>query len=378
MGKDKEKFLLKDHLVNREKIAYLANLIKNVDQSFPSKNFQLEILAQIPKLELKARLHLIADKIATYLPSDFKKSVTIILQSLPPVLDENNSDDDFGEFILIPFAEYIAKHGCHTRYLKISLPALKEITKRISVEFAIRPFLDKYPTETLDYFDKWVHDHNYHVRRLVCEGSRPSLPWAPKISLNYKIPLKYLDILFSDSTRYVTRSVANHLNDISKIDPDMVLATLKKWKKSNLQSKTEMNFIIKHALRTLIKKGNQSALQILGFETSPDIKVSRINVDKTQATLGEKVEFSFTIKSNQSLSLLLDYVIESPTKSGSSRQKVYKIKSVKIGAGEIVKINKIHHFKNDTTTFSLYPGTYRFILQINGRQYSTKELELNA
>jgi 3-methyladenine DNA glycosylase AlkC len=48
--------------------------------------------------------------------------------------------------------------------------------------------------------------------------------------LDYKRTIEILDNLYFDKSRYVTRSVANHLNDISKIDGDLVVDVLEKWK----------------------------------------------------------------------------------------------------------------------------------------------------
>ena len=93
---------------------------------------------------------------------------------------------------------------------------------------------------------------NYHHRRLSSEGSRQKLPWAVNINLDYKNTIEILDNLHSDKSRYVTRSVANHLNDISKIDPDLVLDTLQRWKSTNLSE--DIDYIISHSTRTLIKK----------------------------------------------------------------------------------------------------------------------------
>jgi 3-methyladenine DNA glycosylase AlkC len=62
------------------------------------------------------------------------------------------------------------------------------------------------------------------------------------------IPL--LDRLFADSTRYVTRSVADHVNDISKTDPHVALDTLERWRSPGHQRARDMGYVIGHAART--------------------------------------------------------------------------------------------------------------------------------
>ena len=133
------------------------------------------------------------------------------------------------------------------------------MTKRFSSEYAIRDFINHEPKKTYEYFNKWIHDDNHHVRRLVSEGSRPMLPWATRLDdydRHLKKNIKILNYLKDDSSEYVRRSVANHLNDITKFDSSLVIKTISKWnlKKKNLQR------IASHALRTLIKDGKKDAL----------------------------------------------------------------------------------------------------------------------
>jgi 3-methyladenine DNA glycosylase AlkC len=109
---------------------------------------------------------------------------------------------------------------------------LEEITKRFSAEYPIRAFWKTFEEETFEKFVEWSKSPYYHVRRLASEGSRPRLPWGKKILLHYTRTEVFLDVLFTDTARYVTRSVANHLNDISKIDPEFVMRKLDAWENS--------------------------------------------------------------------------------------------------------------------------------------------------
>ena len=89
----------------------------------------------------------------------------------------------------------------------------------------------------------------------------------------------------------MTRSVANHLNDISKVDPALVLKTLQRWIASQQQTDQEMTYITKHALRTLVKQGNQDALALLGFGAKPDITVTNFCTSTPSVRLGSAFEF---------------------------------------------------------------------------------------
>jgi 3-methyladenine DNA glycosylase AlkC len=246
--------LLKDIYFNHNKIDKLADEILLVYKDFDSVNFIKETVSEFPRLELKQRIFHITNMLYKYLPTNYLEAIKIIEKALPKELNNDLSDGDYGDFIYAPYSEYVALYGLEKRYLKESLQLLEKITKRFSAEFAIRHFWNNHQKITYKHFLKWSKNKNYHVRRLASEGSRPRLPWGKNISLDYRETEIFLDNLFYDKTRYVTRSVANHLNDISKFDPDFVLQKLSAWERSHKQNKKEMTYIRKHATRTLRKR----------------------------------------------------------------------------------------------------------------------------
>jgi 3-methyladenine DNA glycosylase AlkC len=247
-----KKFSLKDHLFNQLKITKIAHEIHRVYPAFDENQFIQRTVGKFPELELKERISWISDTLKVFLPENYREATTILLESLPPPNDNTKTDNDFGDFIYAPHADFVAKYGCKEEYLSFSLKALKEITTRFSAEDAIRYFINAFPEETLRELQTWSLDPHYHVRRLASEGTRPKLPWAQKINIAVEKALPILDNLFSDTTRFVTRSVANHLNDISKIDPELTLSTLNKWQQSQKQNPKEMEYIIKHSLSSTL------------------------------------------------------------------------------------------------------------------------------
>jgi 3-methyladenine DNA glycosylase AlkC len=364
----KEKFSLKDHLFNKESVSFLADLFVAGDSSFNKKKFVNEVMMKFPELELKARIGFIAEVLGEHLPNDPRTAMKMIVKALPPKLDPTKTDDDFGSFIFAPLGEYVVRHGCSEKYVQQSLLTLREITMRFSMEDAMRAFLNKFQVETLAQYDKWVSDKNYHVRRLVSESTRPSLPWSQKIAVDYKVPLKYLDTLYSDKTRYVTRSVANHLNDISKKDPALVVATLKRWNKEGKQTESEIAWITKHALRTLVKRGDVGALTLLGFNQMVPIKVHNFSLSKPEYRRGEVITFSSELSSTTETEVMLDYVIDFVKTNGTTKPKVFKLKKLSLTANSRIVVTKNHHLKADATTFKLNPGLHTLTLQINGIQ----------
>jgi len=373
----KEKFSLKDQLFNEVSVRKLSDEIHQVSSMFEKEAFYTEVLSAFPELALKERMYHIRDMLTKYLPQTYEEALSVILQALPEPLDTLKEDDDFGNFIYAPYGEFVVYHGCNVKYLNISLQALREITKRFSVEFAIRDFINDYPEETMDMLKACASSENYHERRLASEGSRPKLPWAKKLTIDYRNTVSILDKLYFDKTRYVTRSVANHLNDISKIDAALVLSTLKRWKASGKQEPKEMAYMISHALRTLVKEGNEDALELLGYKNLPKIILSELRLLQEEINVGEALHFEFQVEARESCKLMLDYIVHFKTKSGKASPKVHKIKKHSLKNKECITISKKHLFKAGITTRKLYAGEHKVELQINGKRYSLGVFNLN-
>lgn len=367
-----EKPLLKERLFNPLKIKKIATEIKSVYPEFQQQCFEKETCAMLHELELKARIYHIRDMLGKYLPKEFESAVKILLDALPQALDPSKQDNDFGDFMYATYSEFVALYGCRRETLAISLQALREITKRFSVELAIRDFMNAYPEETLAMLDTCVLSDNYHERRLVSESLRPKLPWAKRLNLDYRIPLSRLDQLFSDKTRYVTRSVANHLNDIAKIDALLVIETLKKWKASGKQNPKEMAYIINHALRTLVKEGHEEALALLGYARTPNIRVKHFTVQTKEVQIGEALIFELMIEAKEDTKVMLDYRVYFRTKAGHYSPKVYKFKKIALKKEQSLTLHKRHLFKANMTTRKLYEGKHKIEIQLNGVNYEER------
>ena len=160
-----------------------------------------------------------------------------------------------------PIAFFIEKYGLND--FDISVNAIHELTKRHTGEFAVRPFLVKYPEKMLRVMKQWSKDSNVHVRRLASEGVRPRLPWSKKLVQyidNPKLILPILENLKKDSSKFVQKSVANCLNDMLKDNYETAVQTIMEWSKIENEN---TKWIIRHALRNERKKENPEALDII-------------------------------------------------------------------------------------------------------------------
>ncbi len=362
--KAKPSFSLKDQLFNERTVGELSARLVTADPDFRRGEFESEVLARFPALELKERIQWIVTALERHLPAEFPAARNTLLRALPEPLDPNKTDDDFGSFIWVVPGEYVAKHGCTDEYLVESLAFLREATKRFSSEGAIRPFLNRFPDETMAFVHECAVDENYHVRRLASEGIRPFLPWAMRAELPVDAIIDVLDRLHADTTRYVTRSVANTLNDISKLDADAVIGTLERWRESGRQREAEILWMTRHALRTLLKTDNAAALSLLGYPTTPKFRVSGQRASDV-VRVGEDFVWACTLTSLARQKLKITLRIHFLKANGKHSTKVFAVKNGDFDKGDAIQINKRQSFK-PITTRALYPGTHYAELVVNG------------
>lgn len=369
-----QEFMLRD-VINMTGVTNLAESISKNYNKFLKVNFIKEIEKDINKLNFGDRSKLISNKLKKYLPNDYKEAVSILIKSLNEELD-NGQIMHFEGFIIMPLCLFVSTYGLSDENYDISINALYEMTKRFSSEFDIRPFLIKYPEKTQKILLEWTKDPNTHVRRLTSEGSRPRLPLGIRLPMYQKDPnpvIEILEELKEDPELYVRRSVANNLNDIAKDNPKIVTDTLKKWSEIKTD---EMNWLIKHSLRTLIKQGNKEALELLGYDHKTDISVKNLSLDKKEVEIGNEFYFNFEVTSiSQKENLMIDYVIHHMKANGKNKEKVFKLTKKIIPRGQTLKISKKHSFK-PISTRKYYTGKHYLEIKINGKNYFMEEFHL--
>ena len=330
-------------------------------------------------LELKERSRQIESALVEYLPEDFPLAAAILDTSLHPDGDAPVPEARTGEggikgIALMPVADYVAHQG--QGHVEPSLALLKEITKRSTSEFAIRPFLVEHRERTLAALHEWTRDPNQHVRRLVSEGSRPRLPWGMRLSAFVEDPspvLPLLEALKDDPEEYVRRSVANNLNDIAKDHPDLVADIAARWLKGASKERARL---VRHACRTLVKQGHPATLAALGYGV-PRVTLEELKITTGTVQLGEKLCFDVALRSDadEGQSLMVDYVIHHRKANGQTSPKVFKWKNITLAAGKTHTATRGHAIK-PITTRKYYAGTHFLELQVNGQVMGRESFEL--
>jgi 3-methyladenine DNA glycosylase AlkC len=354
-------------LFNKVFYTHLAEELTKADKTFKGSKFINELTKDIEPLSLNQRLRKTSIVLKTHLPDNYKSAIEILMKVIP------NTKSGYTNLV---FPDYVGLFG-HDDF-KTSMQALKFFTQFGSSEFAIREFLKRDFEKTIKIMELWANDKNYHVRRLASEGSRPRLPWSFKLDtviINPKSTNLILNTLNSDTELYVKKSVANHLNDIAKDNTSHMLELISTWHKNNQHTA----WILKHASRNLIKKGNLDSLQFFSFEKEPKISIENFRILNPKLKLGDSLHFEFNLSSKKinDQKLVIDYSIHYQKKSGSLSKKVFKLKEIVLKPKEKISVSKKQLFK-DFTTRKHYPGTHYLELQINGKTIQKLSFDLTT
>ncbi len=364
--------LLKD-MIDWLLVKQIADRIAVVHPAFDRDGFVRSVTAELENRELKQRFAWVADKLREYLPADYPTALAILVDILDDADGRFDPIADAG-FRLLPIPTFVYRHGLD--HFEESLDAIYVITRYTSCEGAIRPFIIHQPGATLARLQQWALDENEHVRRLVSEGSRPRLPWWPQLTDLIADPaptLALLEHLKDDPSLYVRRSVANHLNDIGKDHPERLLARMEAW---SIGAGDERLWLINHALRTLVKRGDQRALAILGYG-SPAVELSDLKLAPSVLPFGEELEFSFRLSNleDEPQNLMIDFVAHFLKANGSTAPKVFKLKKMRLPSGETATISRRFAIR-PISTRKYYPGRQRLEIQVNGCVLGGAEFEL--
>lgn len=339
------------------------------------EDFCAAVERQIPDLELKDRVRVIARELYERLPGDYVEKLDIIVASLGPELREDQGM--FTEsWYLMPVAQLVEDYGGN--HPEQSLAAIEQITRRHTGEFAIRPFLDRWHDLTMAHVKRWSTSESHNVRRLASEGIRSRLPWAGRFAPFIADPQPIVDVitvLIDDPSAYVRTSVANNLNDISKDHPEYAVETARQWLAISNSSRTR--WIVEKGLRTLIKTGHPEALAVIGVQADPQVYVDRCSITPVNPRIGTSAEIAVVIRNDGDVDrdVIVDYQLHYRKADGLLKPTVFKLSRVDIAAGGQVELRKRHSFK-EVKTRTLYPGEHALVVQASGNPGPTIEFRL--
>lgn len=358
------KTFFSDHLVKR-----LAADLTRAHPSFPARVFLRDACHGLEQLELLDRARHIARALAAHLPPAYPEAIRILLASLGP---RHRADELTGggmaSFFYMPHTLFVAEHGLD--HFDLSMQAQYELTKRFTAEFSIRPYIDRDPERVMHFLARWANDPDAHVRRLVSEGTRLRLPWARRVTWLDKNPervIALIDQLKDDPSTMVRRSVANNLNDMGKVHPDLLVHIAEGWLEN---ASPDRRKLVEHALRSAVKRGNPKVLALLGYGQAPRVAIEDVSFTPRRVRIGERVKMAFELRSTATSTqqLLVDVAVHFVKARGTTAPKVFKLGRFVVEPGVRVTMKASFSMAVHTTRVPR-PGLHAVDVLVNGKAF---------
>ena len=360
---------LADELLNAQAAKALVRCLK---AAAPGTAFSevAEAAKRLTGLGLRERTDLLKDALLADAPGGYRELAAVVRRAL--------ADPAFAGWLIWPVSEAVSVRALESREVADALHLQAELTPRLTAEFGIRTLLDADLDGALPIVLGWTGHADEHVRRLASEGTRPLLPWAkrvPAILARPEATVPILDALHRDESEYVRRSVANHLNDLSRGHPGLAVEVAARWLATDPGVTTTR--VVRHALRTLVKKGDPDALALLGFAPPKGITAAGPTLSADVVPVGGELRFSCTLTNDgpEAARLVVDYVVHHRKANGSTTPKVFKLTTRTLEPGAELMLERVHSFRLITTR-TYHPGAHALEIQVNGTSFGKAEFDL--
>lgn len=362
-----EPFLLKN-LFDRSSVGAIGVAVGTALPDFDGAIFMGRVFDESWEArELKQRMRHVTTVLHDLIPGDYRQQLDVLLAGAASATEG---------FPALVYSDFVQTYGSDD--WDASVPALATFTRLESAEFAIRPFIASDQDRTLTQMLEWTADPDPAVRRLATEGCRPRLPWGMRLHALVADPtpiLPILERLHTDPDESVRRSVANNLNDISRDHPQVVIDLLRSWQP---QPGTDTYRLARHALRTLLKRGDPGALAVLGFKAGLSVELNGLTLEPAAPQIGGSARLTFTITSTvpETQPVMVDYAVHYIKADGSTSPKVFRLGSLEMQPGVPATYSRKLSFRQMTTRVHR-PGTHRLEVLANGAIAGSLEFELS-
>jgi 3-methyladenine DNA glycosylase AlkC len=362
-----EPFLLKN-LFDHKSVGAIGDAVADALPAFGRSVFMESVFDNgWDARELKQRMRHVTTVLHELIPGDYREQLDVLLAAAASATEG---------FPALVYSDFVQTYGSGD--WEASVPALATFTRLASAEFAIRPFIASDQDRTLAQMLEWAADPDPAVRRLATEGCRPRLPWGMRLHALVADPapiLPILERLHADPDESVRRSVANNLNDISRDHPQVVIDLVRSW---DPQPGTDTYRLARHALRTLLKRGDPGALAVLGFKAGLSVELNAMTLEPPAPQIGGSARLSFTITSTlaETQPVMVDYAVHYVKADGSTSPKVFRLGSLEMEPAVPVTFSRKLSFRQMTTRVHR-SGTHRIDVLANGAVAGSLEFELS-
>jgi 3-methyladenine DNA glycosylase AlkC len=349
------------HSIDEVAVRKLGASFASVEPSFHSDRFVRRATRGLEPLELMERARHVAAALDEQLPRGDEALDTFVASLGQPL-----ADGEMGGMLFFVHSCWLTERARGADFDR-AMAAAAELTRRFTSEFALRPLIERDAERALAWLQMWAADDDPHVRRLVSEGTRPRLPWAPRLSVfleDYAPVAELLHQLKGDPSLYVRRSVANHVGDLAKVDLALAVDLCRRWARDD---SPDVQWVVKHALRHPLKQGHPEVLALFGHHGDPELSVS-VTLGSARVERGGTVDVEVEVRNphDDERSALIDLIVDFVKANGKTRPKVFKLRSLTLDAGAHATLRKRVSLE-DLSTRRHYPGVHDVRAQVNGK-----------
>jgi hypothetical protein len=153
------------------------------------------------------------------------------------------------------------------------------------------------------------------------------------------------------------------------------VATAARWSAADESATTRQ--VVRHGLRTLVKKGYGPALELLGFGRPDGVVVEGPRLGADTLAIGDALPFTCTVRNTGPVAanLVIDYVVHHRKANGSLTPKVFKLSTRTLAPGAELVLERAHSFRVITTRV-YHPGRHALEIQVNGEAFGRAEFDL--
>lgn len=227
---------------------FLSEKISNVYENFDEEHFISLLKPELETLSFNNRQILLAESLKSTIQLNYDDTIYIFTKILGDEIEGSLGMFTQGWW-LWPLSKYVELYGYNN--FEVSTTFSKELTKRFTGEYCMRPLIESFPQRSMDLLLEWSLDDNKRIRRCASECLRIRLPWAKKMYIALEWFDTYKQILTNlkdDTDKTIQKSVANNLNDLYKESPELFEEIIDSWKDENVTK--ACTWIINHGSRT--------------------------------------------------------------------------------------------------------------------------------
>jgi 3-methyladenine DNA glycosylase AlkC len=355
----------------------IGAMVTAVEPGFDRERFVAAALDGHEPLGLMDRGRHWGAALRAHLPGDDAAALRTLTASLGPARPADGPSEGMAPFLYLPHSFVIAEHGIGC--FEVAMEAQHALTQRFTAEFCIRPYIAAEPERTLARLAAWTGDPSAHVRRLVSEGTRPRLPWAARLRDLQRDPRPVLPLLRrlrDDPSEYVRRSVANHLNDIGKDHPALLVEVARDWARD---AGPERRRMLRHALRGRVAAGDPAALAVLGHDPAAPAEARVMSVEPPSPRIGNTLRIAVTVTNpgTAPAAYALRLRVRFARPGGREGVRVFSLGQREVAPGASVEVGGRVSLARHTTR-TPHPGAHTLEVLVNGLVRAGASVEVAA